>query len=227
MLTRSIFRALCALLVGFLLVNNPADMTILIVQIIGGLFALSGVVAIIGYFISRQQTRRAEKRMAKMLAENADAAVEDVHPSLLVPMFPVVGIGSLAFGAFLLCFPAQFVNYLMYVLGGLLVLIGAWQVVMLINFRKIAPLTWTLFILPILNLIAGIVVICYPMETVAMSFTILGVGYILYGVSEFFFGVRYYHFRRIFDAEQLRLQEMAEAEAVEIVEDEASESETN
>ena len=53
MLTRSILRSLCALLVGFLLLSNPTEMTVLIVQIIGGLFAFSGLTAFIGYFSSR------------------------------------------------------------------------------------------------------------------------------------------------------------------------------
>lgn len=211
MLTRSIFRALCALLVGFLLVSNPTDMTVLIVQIIGGLFALSGLVAVIGFFISRGQTRRAALRAAE-LGEEAP------RPSRLAPMFPVVGVGSLAFGVFLLCFPRQFVGYLLYVLGGLLVLIGVWQIYLLINSRKFAPLSWSLFILPVLNIIAGIVVICFPNQTATLLFTILGVGYILYGVSEFFFGVRFFRLRRQFEAEEeRRQQEMArEIEAREI-----------
>ena len=206
MLTRSIFRALCALLVGFLLVSNPTEMTVLIVQIIGGLFALSGLVAIIGYFITRSQSRRAIRRAAEL----GEAAP---RTSRLAPMFPVVGVGSLAFGAFLLCFPRQFVGYLLYVLGGLLVLIGVWQIVVLINSRKFAPLSWSLFLLPVLNIVAGVVVICFPQQTAELLFTVLGVGYILYGVSEFFFGVRFYRFRRLFETETRRLQEIAEAEA--------------
>ncbi|MCR4994189.1 MAG: DUF308 domain-containing protein [Bacteroidales bacterium] len=229
MLTRSIFRALCALLVGFLLVSNPTDMTILLVQIIGGLFALSGLVAVIGYFINAQQVRRAEHRLARQTereqaglsgpngtavvadSQNKNAASSARSSSRWMPMFPVVGIGSMAFGVFLLFFPKQFVNYLMYVLGGLLVLIGVMQVFQLIRARRFAPLSWSLFLLPLLNIAAGVLVICYPMETASLPFTILGVGYILYGVSEFFFGVRFYHFRRLFEAEQLRLQEEAAA----------------
>lgn len=216
MLTRSIFRALCALLVGFLLVSNPTDMTVLIVQIIGGLFALSGLVAVIGYFINRGQNRRAALRAAE-LGEEAP------RTSRLATMFPVVGVGSLAFGVFLLCFPRQFVNYLLYVLGGLLVLIGVWQIYLLINSRKFAPLSWSLFVLPVLNIVAGVVVICFPNQTATLLFTILGVGYILYGVSEFFFGVRFYRFRRQFEAEVRRQQEMAEAEAREIEAEEVTE----
>jgi fructosamine-3-kinase len=44
------------------------------------------------------------------------------------------------------------------------------------------------------------------------------VGYILYGVSEFFFGVRFYRFRRLYEAELERMAEVREAEAVEVTE---------
>lgn len=240
MLTRSILRALCALLVGFLLVSNPTDMTVLLVQIIGGLFALSGVLSIVSYFIRQQSQRRAERKAARKaalaaegnaaggagaVAADADnAAAAPVRPTPLAPLFPVVGVGSLAFGAFLLCFPVQFVSYLMYVLGGLLVLIGVWQVVALIRYRAVAPIGWTLFVLPLLIVAAGVVVICFPMQTASVPFTLLGIGYILYGVAEFFYGVRFYHFRRLVMAEQQRLEEIAQAEeaheadAVEITE---------
>ena len=211
MLTRSIFRALSALLVGFLLVSNPTDMTVLLVQIIGGLFALSGVVAVVGYFVSRSQYRRAVRRAAEL-------GDELPSQSRLVPMFPVVGIGSLAFGVFLLCFPRQFVGYLLYALGGLLVLIGVWQIYVLINSRKFAPLSWSLFCLPVLNIAAGLFVLCFPNQAVTLLFTILGVGYILYGVSEFFFGVRFYRFRRLYETELERMAEVCEAEAVEVTE---------
>lgn len=212
MLTRSIFRALSALLVGFLLVSNPTDMTVLLVQIIGGLFALSGLVAVFGYFVNRSQYRRAVRRAAEL-------GEELPSQSRLVPMFPVVGVGSLAFGIFLLCFPRQFVGYLLFVLGGLLVLIGAWQIYVLINSRKFAPLSWSLFCLPVLNIVAGLVAICFPNQTATLLFTILGVGYILYGVSEFFFGVRFYRFRRLYEAELERMAETREAEVVEFTEE--------
>ena len=48
-----IFRAVCALLIGLLLVSNPERMTGLLVQVIGGLFLVSGLVSLINYFIIR------------------------------------------------------------------------------------------------------------------------------------------------------------------------------
>ena len=60
-----IFRAVCALLVGILLVANPERMTGLLVQVIGGLFLLSGLVSLVSY---------------TMICLSAKAAVKPVFP---------------------------------------------------------------------------------------------------------------------------------------------------
>ena len=195
MLFRAIFRALCALLIGFLLVSNPAKMTVLLVQIIGGLFAFSGLLAIIGYFTAR------------------------IRQSGFRPVFPIVGVGSLAFGAVLLLLPDKFVDFLMYAMGGLLVLIGVGQIVNLINYRKFSPLSWSLFVLPLMLAAAGILVIVYPIEAASIPFTILGVAYIIYGVGEFLLGLRFYRYRRLYDAAQKDLHNVQEAEVVEVIEE--------
>ena len=186
MLTRAILRALCALLVGFLLISNPTDMTVLIVQIIGGLFALSGLIAIVGYFTSRAKS------------------------SGFRPVFPVVGIGSLAFGVCLFVWPSQFVSILMYVLGGLLTIIGTWQIYNLIGNRKFAPITWSLFVLPLMIVAAGVFVIINPIEGASIPFIILGSAFIVYGVCEFLLGIRFYRYHRLFEAAEAHDAEVLE-----------------
>lgn len=84
-----IFRAVCALLIGLLLVSNPERMTGLLVQVIGGLFLISGLVSLINYFIIRYSDKVPVK-----------------------PVFPMVGLGSLLFGVFLGFFPGLFITYL-------------------------------------------------------------------------------------------------------------------
>lgn len=195
MLSRAIFRALCALLIGILLVSNPTEMTVLLVQIIGGLFAVSGLLAIIGYFTAR------------------------IRQSGFRPVFPIVGVGSLLFGAVLMLWPEKFVDFLMYVMGGLLVLIGVGQIANLINYRKFSPLSWSLFVLPVLLAAAGVLVIAYPIEAASVPFTILGVAYIIYGVGEFLLGIRFYRNRRLFDAAQKDLHDVQDAEVVEVIEE--------
>jgi len=203
MLTRSILRSLCALLVGFLLVSNPTEKTVLIVQIIGGLFTLSGIIAFIGYFTAK------------------------VRATGFRPVFPIVGLGSVALGVLLLLMPMQFVNILMYVLGVLLCLVGVGQIISLISNRTFAPLTWSLFVMPLLIIATGIFILLRPIQAASLPFMILGGAYIFYGVIEFIFGFRFYRYRRIYDAaaaeqaaaEQAAAEAVREAEAVEIIDD--------
>lgn len=194
MLTRSILRSLCALLVGFLLVSNPTEMTVLIVQIIGGLFTLSGIIAFIGYFTAK------------------------VRATGFRPVFPIVGLGSVALGVLLLLMPMEFVNILMYVLGVLLCLVGVGQIISLISNRTFAPLTWSLFVMPLLIIATGIFILLRPIQAASLPFLILGGGYIFYGVIEFIFGFRFYRYRRLYDAELAREAAMAEAREAEATE---------
>ena len=198
MLTRSILRSLCALLVGFLLVSNPTDMTVLIVQIIGGLFTLSGLIAFIGYFTAK------------------------VRATGFRPVFPIVGLGSVALGVLLLLMPMEFVNILMYVLGVLLCLMGVGQIISLIGNRRFAPLTWSLFVMPLLIIATGIFILLRPIQAASLPFLILGGAFLFYGVIEFIFGFRFYRYRRLFEAEAAKQAAAAaarEAEAIEIIDD--------
>lgn len=163
-----IFRAICAMLAGILLVANPQRMTELMVQIIGGLFLVSGLVSMINYFA---------------MYFSSHAAVK--------PVFPIVGLGSLLFGVFLGFFPDYFITYLMFVLGILLVVAGINQIWNMIRFRRLIPFRWYIFLLAFLFLVVGAVIIFMPMESASLPFVILGASCIVYGVSELVNGVRW------------------------------------
>ena len=199
LLTSFILRAVCALAVGILLVSNPTEMTALLVQIIGGLFVLSGLIAFFGYFTTNYRTKRARRRIAA-LADADSANIRIPSPSTISL---VVGIGSMALGVFLILQPTLFIHILMYVLGGLLVLLGFYQLVSLISFRHMAPLAFSLFVMPVLVAAAGVVVVCHPMEAAALPFIILGIAFILYGITEFVYGIRLYRFQRLLESQPL------------------------
>lgn len=162
-----IFRAVCALLIGILLIANPERMTALLVQIIGGLFLVSGLVSVINYFVVRYS-----------------------KDAVLKPLFPLVGVGSLLFGIVLGFFPNMFIHYLMFVLGGLMVLAGITQLWSLIRYRKLVPFRWYVFLTAVLILFLGIFVIFNPLESASVPFIILGSTFLIYGVAELVNGVR-------------------------------------
>ncbi len=169
--TSFVFRSICAIVVGFLLVLNPEQMTVVLVQVIGVLFGLSGLFSLLNYVVIRF-SRKKEVR----------------------PMFPLIGLGSFCFGLLLVIFPGLFIAYLMYMLGALLVFAGISQMVSLIAYRRAMPLHWAPFLVPLLVLIAGIVVLANPFETASLPFMILGICCMGYGLSELINGIRLQRF---------------------------------
>lgn len=185
-----IFRAVCAILVGILVLSNPERMTILLVQVIGGLFLISGLVSMINYFILRYSDKVVVK-----------------------PIFPIVGLGSFLFGAVLGFFPALFISYMVYVLCGLIVVAGVNQIWNMIVLRKVIPFRWYTLVMALLVSALGVLVcvIFDPVEIASLPFVLIGVGFVLYGVAEVVNGVRWRKYLKI----QKRLEKEAAAQVVE------------
>ena len=156
-LNYSVIRGICAVLMGLLLVTWPEAAIVYLVIAIGAVFFVPSLFSLVGYFTTGRQ-------------EGA--------------MFPIVSIGSLLFGLWLMVSPAFFVGILMYVLGVVLVFAGISQIIQLVNARG-----WTLvapgyYIMPVLILLAGLVVLLNPFAAAAIPFIILGVSSIVYGITD-------------------------------------------
>lgn len=159
-LNGSVLRCLFAIVLGLVLVLWPEVAVTYLVILIGICFIVPGMFTLLNYF-----TR--EKK--------------EGEPS---PMFPIDGAGSILLGAWLVVMPHFFVNILMYVLGGLLVLAGMQQLMSLVAARKWSIVPYGFYILPSLILLTGIMILAYPFETAANTFVIFGVACLIYGISE-------------------------------------------
>lgn len=172
-LQSSVFRAICAIAVGAMLIKNPDSTVKGITIAIGVLFLVSGVISCLAYFNAR--------------LHSAENEVYDANGKLLVggkPMFPIVGVGSVILGFVLALMPGAFVASLMYVLGAI-ILLGAFnQFMVLIQARKYAVLPLWYWVCPTLILLTGLFVMIKPMETAGLPLLILGWCLLLYGVSE-------------------------------------------
>ena len=172
-LQSSVFRAICAIAVGAMLIKNPDSTVKGITIAIGVLFLVSGVISCLAYFNAR--------------LHSAENEVYDANGKLLVggkPMFPIVGLGSVILGFVLALMPGAFVTSLMYVLGAI-ILLGAFnQFMVLIQARKYAVLPLWYWVCPTLILLIGLFVMIKPMETAGLPLLILGWCLLLYGVSE-------------------------------------------
>ena len=156
-LNYSVVRGICAVLMGVLLVTWPEAAIVYLVIAIGAMFFVPSLFSLVGYFTKGRQ-------------EGA--------------MFPIVGIGSLLFGLWLMISPAFFVGILMYVLGAVLVFAGIIQIVQLVNARGWTQVAVGYYIMPVLILLAGLVVLLNPFAAAAIPFIILGVSSIVYGITD-------------------------------------------
>lgn len=172
-LQSSIFRAICAIIVGGMLIKNPDSTVKGITIAIGVLFLISGVISCVAYFNARMHS-----------AENE---VYDAEGNLLAggrPTFPIVGLGSVILGFILALMPGAFVTSLMYVLSAILLLGALNQYLVLLQARKIASLPVWYWVCPTLILLTGIFVMVKPMETAGLPLLIIGWCLLFYGVSE-------------------------------------------
>ena len=110
-LQSSVFRAICSIAIGCLLIKYPDNTVIWITVAIGILFLLSGIISLIVYINARKNV--SEYRILD--AEGRVIAGEK-------PTFPIVGVGSLILGAMLALSPNVFITALMYIIGGILIL---------------------------------------------------------------------------------------------------------
>lgn len=172
-LQSAVFRAVCAIVVGGMLIKNPDSTVKGITIAIGLLFLISGVISCVAYFNARMHS-----------AENE---VYDANGKLLVggrPPFPIVGLGSVILGFVLALMPGEFVKSLMYVLSAILLLGALNQFLVLVQARKFARLPLWYWVCPTLILLTGIFVMVRPMETAELPLLIIGWCLVFYGVTE-------------------------------------------
>lgn len=178
----AIIRCICALVIGVLLVAWPDAAIIYLVITIGVLFLVPGLFSVFGFLTRNRQVGAA---------------------------FPIVGLGSLLFGLWLMIMPAFFVGILMYVLGAILVLAGINQMVNLSAARSWTVVPVAFFVVPVLVLVAGIVVLFNPFTVATVPFIVLGVSSIVYAVADL---VNIIRFRRTKDSGFVEIEDVTAIE---------------
>lgn len=184
-LQSSVFRAICAIAVGAMLIKNPDSTMKGITIAIGILFLVSGVISCVAYFNAR--------------LHSAENEVYDADGKLLVggrPMFPIVGLGSVILGFVLALMPGAFVTSLMYVLGGIILLGALNQFMVLIQARKFATLPLWFWVCPTLVLLTGLFVMIKPMESASLPLLIIGWCLLFYGVTECINAFKIHQYRK-------------------------------
>lgn len=153
----SFLRAICALVIGLVLVLFPDQAGDYFVITVGIIFLVPSFISIIGYFAQNAETRR---------------------------RFPIEGVGSLLFGLWLIIMPGFFADLLTYVLGFILMMGGVQQIATLLAARRWMPVPGGFYAIPILILIAGLIALFNPTGARSTAFIIIGVSSLVYAVSE-------------------------------------------
>ena len=107
----SFFRAICSIIIGVLLLRYPDNTVTWITLAIGIMFLLSGVFSTLAYLNARKNS--------------SDYVITDIDGRVISkgkPTFPLVGVGSIILGVMLVTSPSVFVEILMYIMGGILIL---------------------------------------------------------------------------------------------------------
>lgn len=173
LLQSSIFRALCSVVIGILLLRYPDNSVTWLTMAIGVLFLLSGVIALISYGMARRHA--------------GEYTITDANGNVVSgtqPAFPLVGLGSLILGLTLVLSPDSFVKWLMYILGAMLILGSVNQLIVLMAARRYGGVSLFFWAAPVLILITGILIIVKPMQSAELPMIILGWCMLVYGVTE-------------------------------------------
>jgi uncharacterized membrane protein HdeD (DUF308 family) len=201
----SVFRAMCAIIVGILLIKFPKDGVTWLTMAIGVLFLISGVIAVIAYTHARKHASE------YTIIDKQGRVISGSQPT-----FPIVGAGSIIFGLTLAVTPGFFINGLMYVLGAIMILGGLNLLVSLIAARRLGQIPFGFWIAPSLILLTGLFVILKPMKSAELPLLILGWCSLLYGVTELVNALKIHSIRKAANrqAEEMERQRKMNEETV-------------
>lgn len=150
----SLFRALCAIIIGALLIQYREQTVTWITIAIGVLFFLSGVFSLLSYMSAK---RSAEKMKGQYLYD-----AQGNHIIGMRPNFPLVGLGSLIFGLVLALMPNVFIAWLMFILSAILIMGALTQMANLVSAAKMGRVGIVYWLMPTLLLLLGLFTLFSP-----------------------------------------------------------------
>lgn len=183
----SIFRAVCAIAIGALLVKYREQTVTWITVVVGAIFFVSGIISITSWFASKRR--------------NTDSSMDiyDAQGRLInvpTPPFPIVGLGSVILGGVLALFPNSFVNGLMYVLAAMLILGALTQFFNLTVARRFANIGIVWWVFPTLVLLVGLVAVLKPSFIATAPLLVLGWCMMVYGVVDLINSIKIHQCRK-------------------------------
>ena len=198
----SIFRAVCAIIVGVLLIQYREQTVTWITIAIGVLFFLSGVISLASYWAAK---RNAEKMQGQILSDSNGKPIMG-----MMPKFPLVSVGSLILGLLLALMPQVFIAWLMFILAFILILGALTQFVNLASAAKMGRVGILFWLFPSALLLLGLLAIIKPSAIASAPLFIIGWGMLIYGVVELLTAFKVSNNKRIWLKNQQQKQDSKE-----------------
>lgn len=198
----SIFRAVCAIIVGVLLIQYREQTVTWITIAIGVLFFLSGVISLASYWAAK---RNAEKMQGQILSDSNGKPIMG-----MLSKFPLVSVGSLILGLLLALMPQVFIAWLMFILAFILILGALTQFVNLASAAKMGRVGILFWLFPSALLLLGLLAIIKPSAIASAPLFIIGWGMLIYGVVELLNAFKVSNNKRIWLKNQQQKQDSKE-----------------
>lgn len=198
----SIFRAVCAIIVGVLLIQYREQTVTWITIAIGVLFFLSGVISLASYWAAKLN---AEKMQGQILSDSNGKPIMG-----MMPKFPLVSVGSLILGLLLALMPQVFIAWLMFILAFILILGALTQFVNLASAAKMGRVGILFWLFPSALLLLGLLAIIKPSAIASAPLFIIGWGMLIYGVVELLNAFKVSNNKRIWLKNQQQKQDSKE-----------------
>ena len=160
-MVNNVVRSIAVMLVGCLLVFMSESAISLLTRIVGAVFFLPALVSLVNLYVSRK-----------------DAAM---LPKVLIS---VIDIGSMAFGIWIMVAPVTFQSVFVKLLAVILLVYAVYQVVMLVSAHKHITVPATLYVTPLLLVIAAVVLLSVSFEKTSTMSIVFGICAIVSGLSD-------------------------------------------
>lgn len=176
-------RSITAIVLGIIMVSNPATSLIIVVKVLAAFLIASGIVSLVYGIINRQ------RGALGLMVTNA---VVDI----------IIGI-------ILFIFPAEVASFMLILIGICILIFGILQIVVLVSASRVVNNGVFVYIMPALCIIGGALLLFRPFSSVSALVLLAGIAVLIYGVSEF---IATWRINRAMKAYEIRKDEGNSAE---------------
>jgi uncharacterized membrane protein HdeD (DUF308 family) len=184
-LTYSIFRALCAIAVGALLVKFREQMVEWMTIAIGVLFLISGAIAMIASMSKKKvnPNHNNNENDSEVVPVNVDVEKETSNRAGW-GWGSFVGMGCMILGLILALMPRTFVDFLVYIISAFLIIGAIQQFATLAVARRNGSVGFFYWVMPTILFILGCIALFKPTVFASAPLFFIGWFLIIYGIVE-------------------------------------------